>query len=204
MSMSGTDVAEDTVEENPGQETLKKTKAGPLTFLRIWLPFPLMLGAILYFQYRSNPTDEAAPEESGGLASAFEGAGEELPALMQAVVDERADLAKEREELRFAQRRILLEQSEIAARQEEVEDLLSRVEAKMGVMEEERDRMLTQLARVYETMKADAAAVILSGLEVETSTEILRRMKERSAAQVMASLEPQAAARISQRMLRQQ
>ena len=69
-------------------------------------------------------------------------------------------------------------------------------------MEEERDRMLGQLARVYDTMKADAAAGILAGIDVDTSTEILRRMKERSAAQVMASLEPKAAARISQRMLR--
>jgi flagellar motility protein MotE (MotC chaperone) len=197
--MSGTEVAEETVAENgSGNEPARSNSL--LTFLRIWLPFPLMLGAVLFFQFRSGVLDRDPEEEE--LRSVFEGAGEELPALMQVVQEEREAVRKEREELQFAQRRIYLEQSEIAARQEEVENLLARVEAKIGVMEEERDSMLKQLARVYETMKAEAAAEILSDLDVETSTEILRRMKERQAALVMASLEPQAAARISQRMLR--
>ncbi len=197
--MSGTEVAEETVAENgSGNEPARGNSL--LTFLRIWLPFPLMLGAILFLQFRSGLLDRDPEEEE--LRSVFEGAGEELPALMQVVQEEREAIRKEREELQFAQRRIYLEQSEIAARQEEVETLLTRVEAKIGVMEEERDLMLKQLARVYETMKADAAAEILSDLDVDTSTEILRRMKERQAALVMASLDPQAAARISQRMLR--
>jgi flagellar motility protein MotE (MotC chaperone) len=197
--MSGTEVAEETVAENGrGNEPARSNSL--LTFLRIWLPFPLMLGAILFLQFRSGLFDRDPGEEE--LRSVFEGAGEELPALMQVVQEEREAIRAEREELQFAQRRVYLEQSEIAARQEEVEALLARVEAKIGVMEEERDLMLKQLARVYETMKADAAAEILSDLDVETSTEILRRMKERQAALVMASLDPQAAARISQRMLR--
>ena len=200
--MSGTEVAEETVAENgSGNEPARSNSI--LTFLRIWLPFPLMLGAVLFIQFRSGLLDRAQPEEEEELRSAFEGAGEELPALMQVIQDEREAIRREREELQFAQRRIYLEQSEIASRQGEVEDLLSRVEAKIGVMEEERDLMLKQLARVYETMKAEAAAEILSDLDVDTSAEILRRMKERQAALVMASLEPQAAARISQRMLRQ-
>jgi flagellar motility protein MotE (MotC chaperone) len=197
--MSGTEVAEETVAENgSGNEPARGNSI--LTFLRIWLPFPLMLGVILFLQFRSGHLGRDPEEEE--LRSVFEGAGEELPALMQVVQEEREAIRKEREELQFAQRRVYLEQSEIAARQEEVEALLARVEAKIGVMEEERDLMLKQLARVYETMKADAAAEILSDLDVETSTEILRRMKERQAALVMASLDPQAAARISQRMLR--
>jgi flagellar motility protein MotE (MotC chaperone) len=133
----------------------------------------------------------------------FEGAGAELPVLLQALQDERGKLQRQWEELRFEERRVLIEQSEIEERKKDVEALLARVDAKVEVMEEERDQMLAQLARVYETMKPDAAAEILSGIEVDTSTEILRRMKERSAAQVMASLEPKSAARISQRMLRQ-
>jgi flagellar motility protein MotE (MotC chaperone) len=197
--MSGTDVAK----ENPPESAESAAPAANvfLTFLRIWLPFPLMLGAVLLVQLRLGDLRRAKPEEEAGTV-AFEGAGADLPALLQTIVAEREAVQKEREELGFASRRILLEQSEISARQREVEDLLQRVESQFGTMEKERDTMLTQLATVYETMKASAAAEILTGLEVETSTEILRRMKERKAAEILAKLPPDAAAKISQTMLR--
>jgi flagellar motility protein MotE (MotC chaperone) len=195
--MSGTDVAQ---EKTATEEQPRKGNSF-LTFLRVWLPFPLILGAIVYFQFKSGKLDRPEPEvtESAGV---FEGAGADLPLLLQALTEERTELESEWERLRFVERRISLEAGEIQKRRSEVEDLLTRIEAKVRVMEEERDRMLGQLARVYETMKPDAAAEILSGIEVDTSTEIIRRMKERSAAQVMASLDPRSAARISQRMLR--
>ena len=132
----------------------------------------------------------------------FDGAGAELPVLLEALQEERASLQRSWEELRFAERRVLMEQTEITERQADIEELLARVEASVQVMEDERTQMLSQVARVYETMKPDAAAEILAGIDVETSTEIIRRMKERNAAVVMASLEPQAAARISQKMIR--
>ncbi|MCA9753659.1 MAG: hypothetical protein KC591_15800 [Gemmatimonadetes bacterium] len=198
--MSGTDVAQEQSSESAAEAP--KAKGGFLGFLKIWLPFPLILGAVLFFQFKSGKLAKPEPETTMTEAAVFEGAGSDLPLLLEALQSERADIEKERADLEFAKRRLLLEQGEIESRQKEVEALLARAEAKAQVMEEERDRMLSQLARVYETMKPDAAAGILSGIEVDTSTEILRRMKERNAAQVMASLEPQSAARISQRMLR--
>jgi flagellar motility protein MotE (MotC chaperone) len=198
--MSGTDVAQEEVEEMADAPEVKRTKP-MFAFLKIWLPFPLILGGILFFQFRSG---ELAPgtEGEGPLVGIFEGAGADLPLLMQTLNEERLELEREWGELRDMKRRILLEKGEIETRQQNASELLSRVEAKVQVMEEERDRMLVELARVYDTMKPGAAAEILSGVDVDTSTEILRRMKQRQAAQVMASLDPTAAARISQRMLR--
>jgi flagellar motility protein MotE (MotC chaperone) len=201
--MSGTDVAEETTEETVGEGGETKKKGLSFRFLRIWLPFPVVLGAMLFLQFRSGKLTKPDPDVAVMEQGVFEGAGAELPVLLQALQDERGKLQRQWEELRFEERRVLIEQSEIEERKKDVEALLARVDAKVEVMEEERDQMLAQLARVYETMKPDAAAEILSGIEVDTSTEILRRMKERSAAQVMASLEPKSAARISQRMLRQ-
>ncbi len=198
--MSGTDVAKEAPAENA-----EPTAPAPnvfLTFLRIWLPFPLMLGVVLLIQLRAGDLRHPKSESETGTATvAFEGAGADLPVLLQAIVAEREAVRLEREELGFASRRILLEQSEITARQREVESLLERVESQFGTMEKERDVMLTQLAAVYETMKAGAAAEILTGLDVETSTEILRRMKERKAAEILSKLSPEAAAKISQAML---
>jgi len=199
--MSGTDVAEKDESGEQSEEQESKKRNTFLAFLRIWLPFPVILGGILFWQFRSGTFEKPEPDEAapGGV---FEGAGADLPLLLEALTEERGRLQKEWDDLRFAERRAFLEQSEIEGRKREVEELLSRVEATVQVMEEERGNMLEQLARVYETMKPDAAAEILSGVDVDTSTEIIRRMKERNAASVMASLEPRAAARISQRMLR--
>lgn len=200
--MSGTDVAPEEVEEKGGAAGGGK-KANPLlAFLKIWLPFPVILGGILFYQFKSGQFVPGEAGEEEGVSGVFEGAGADLPLLMQALQQERSELEREWTDLRDTKRRLLLEEGEIESRQQDATNLLARIEAKVQVMEEERDQMLGQLARVYETMKPDAAAMILSGIDVDTSTEILRRMKERSAAQVMASLEPKSAARISQRMLR--
>lgn len=200
--MSGTDVAQDEVREKPGEEPEVKSKRPVLAFLKIWLPFPVILGAILFYQFRSGKLESTPVNEGDEAGIVFEGAGADLPLLLQSLQEERTHLKKEWTDVRDAKSRLLLEAGEIDQRQRDVDALLERVEAKVQVMEEERDRMLGQLARVYDTMKPDAAAQILAGIDVDTSTEIIRRMKERAAAQVMASLEPKAAARISQRMLR--
>jgi flagellar motility protein MotE (MotC chaperone) len=198
--MSGTDVAEKQGAEGEAEEETPR-KGTFLAFLRIWLPFPVILGGILFYQFKSGQLNRPDSTEEA-LQSVFEGAGAELPLLLETLQKERALLQKEWEGLRFAEKRIAVEHGEIAARKEEVENLLSRVETHVKQMEGERGQMLDQLARVYETMKPNEAAEILSGIDVDTSTDIIRRMKERNAAGVMASLEPRAAARISQRMLR--
>ena len=196
--MSGTDVAEEQETEGTAEET--KSGGGGLGMLKIWLPFPLILGALLFFQFQQGKL--AKPEVEEVVPPAFEGAGPELPRLLAALEEERGEIEVEREDLRFAARRLILEASEVEKRQKEVEAILAQAEAKIEVMEEERERMINQLAKVYETMKPDAAAEIIAEIDLDTSTEILNRMKERNAAQVMASLTPEAAARISQRMLR--
>jgi len=200
--MSGTDVAHDEVAERVGEEPDVRRKSAMLSFLKVWLPFPVILGAILVYQFRSGLLERppVVKDEESGIV--FEGAGADLPLLLQSLQEERTRLQKEWSDVREAKSRLLLETGEIEQRQREVDELLARVESRVQGMEAEQDRMLAQLARVYDTMKPDAAAEILAGVDVDTSTEILRRMKERAAAQVMASLDPKSAARISQRMLR--
>ena len=45
--MSGTDVAQDQETDNAAEQP--KSKGAFLPFLKIWLPFPLILGGILFF-----------------------------------------------------------------------------------------------------------------------------------------------------------
>jgi flagellar motility protein MotE (MotC chaperone) len=197
--MAGTDVAKDVPAENEPTPSAK-TPSTFLTFLRIWLPFPLMLAGILFFQFSRGGLERKTKTPEADAAP-FQGAGQDLPALMQSLTLERAAVEQQRKDLEFAQRRILLEQSEIGARQKEVEKLLERVEAKFGKMEGDRVQMLAQLARVYETMKPGTAAEILSGMDVATATEVLRRMKEKKAAEILSKLPADSAKKISEAML---
>jgi flagellar motility protein MotE (MotC chaperone) len=197
--MRDVDVTRDEVEEGVATAPEPKRSRPMLAFLKIWLPFPVMLAGILYFQFRSGDLGSSPGGTTGGV---FEKAGNELPMLVQSLDQERRELDQEWERVRDVRRRLPLEESEIENRQRDAGDLLDRVEAKVLVMEEERDDMYMEFARVYDALKPDAAADILADIDVETSTEILRRMKQRQVAQIMASLEPDAAARISQRMLR--
>jgi flagellar motility protein MotE (MotC chaperone) len=196
--MSGTDVARE--EAGKPAEPAAKRATPLLAYLRIWLPFPVMLGALVLWQVRSGQLERPAPEPAAE-AGVFEAQGAEVPVLLQALQEERGRLAEEWNDLRFARKRLLLEQGELDTRQRDVEALLARVDEKLRGASEEQIQVLDQLGRVYETMKPDAAAEILAGMEIETATEVLRRMKERNAAAILAKIPPETAAGISRRML---
>jgi len=198
--MSGTDVARDDTATKV-EEPATKSKSPFLTYLKIWLPFPLMLGALVFWQLRTGRLAEK-PAKPEADSATLEEAGAEVPVLLEGLRQERVRLAQEWEDVRFARRRLLLEQGEIDARQQDVEALLARVDERLRGASEEKAQTLDQLARVYETMKPDAAAGILTGMELETATEVLRRMKERNAAAILAKIPPDVAASISRRMLR--
>lgn len=197
--MSGTDVAQEGADKVAAESP--KGSSPFLTYLKIWLPFPLMLGAMVWWQLRSGMFEKPAPPPDE-VTSVLEGAGAEVPVLLSTLQEERDKLAVEWEDLRAARKRLLLEQGEIDTRQKEVEALLARVDEQLRGASAEKVQTFEQLAKVYETMKPDAAAGILGDMDVETATEVLRRMKERNAAEILARFAPARAAEISKRMLR--
>jgi flagellar motility protein MotE (MotC chaperone) len=196
--MSGTDVAREEAAAAAPPPT--KRKSPLLAYLWVWLPFPLMLGGLIFWQIRTGKL-EKRPAEAPVEATMFEGAGADMPVLIEALQRERGRLAQEWQDLHSAQKRLLLEQGEIDQRQKQVETLLAKVDDKVKTVSDSQSHQLDQLARVYETMKPDAAAAILGGIDVETATEILQRMKERSAAGILAKVPSDKAAHISERML---
>ena len=197
--MSGTDVAQDGGDKAAPVEA--KGTSPLFTYLKIWLPFPLILGGVVFWQMHSGKFEKPTPPPEAAV-SLFEGEGAEMPVLMEALQQEREKLASEWADLRTARKRLLLEQTEIDARQKEVEAMLTRVDEKLRGASAEQTQTFDQLSKMYETMKPDAAAGILRGMDVEMATEVLRRMKERSAAEILAKIPPDIAADISRRMVR--
>ena len=158
--------------------------------IRFGLSFGVVLVAVLAWELR----DVSLRRDRGPAPARLERVAATLER-------ERAELRSEREGLRAEERRLGLERAEVEEQRREVEALLVRVEASTRFLAEDRARLLAQVARVYETMKPEQAAEILGGLDVPTSTEILRRMRSRPAARVLAALDPAAAVQISERML---
>ena len=109
--MSGTDVAPKQAEEHAGEEPEFKQTSPVLAFLKIWLPFPIIFGGILFWQFKSGRLEPAPVERVVTDEAVFEGAGAELPVLLQSLHEERDRLRKEWGDVALARERLLLEAS---------------------------------------------------------------------------------------------
>lgn len=113
------------------------------------------------------------------------------------------DLARRDREA--AQRNRALELREQAARAAE-----QRLQANRGMQEgirgtEPRDaneERFTELARIYQAMRPNRAAVVFEQLEMEVQVEVARRMRERSTGLILANMSPQKAAALTMAMAR--
>ena len=74
------------------------------------------------------------------------------------------------------------------------------IDAKMQEREKAEKKRISKLARVYMSMKADAAAEALGNLDADMAVLILQKMEDDSAAQILAKMDPVIAARLTQMM----
>ena len=72
------------------------------------------------------------------------------------------------------------------------------VEEQRAQREAEEKKRVTRLARIYESMKPEAAANALINFDWDTTVLILQRMSEDSVAQILAKMEPEAAAQLTE------
>ncbi len=79
-------------------------------------------------------------------------------------------------------------------------ETIGRLEKQQDVYVEEQEQASARLAKMYEAMKADRAAMILSALDLDITVAILARMKERAAAEVLSFMDAGLAAQISTRL----
>jgi flagellar motility protein MotE (MotC chaperone) len=118
-----------------------------------------------------------------------------------AVEQQKADLAKEKQELIDQQQRVTMVQQELektraglAAEREKLEKLVSK--------SDDLDRKrIKQLAKVYGAMRAEEAARILETLDDGLCVNILAEMgDDRQKAKILTALSPDKAARVSKKI----
>ncbi len=72
------------------------------------------------------------------------------------------------------------------------------IEEQRAKREAEEKKRVARLAKIYESMKPEAAANALINVDWDTTVLILQRMSEDSVAQILSKMEPEAAAQLTE------
>lgn len=117
--------------------------------------------------------------------------------IMKSLDAERAQIRHEKEELVTMRQAVAVQEQVLADGRVELAAMVREIEDKSRVLDEDQERSVVRLAKMYENMKPGQAAPILSNLEMNTILDIMHRMKEREAARILANMDAVLAARIS-------
>jgi flagellar motility protein MotE (MotC chaperone) len=119
----------------------------------------------------------------------------------QALRRERAEIEKEREQLRAQQERINLLSGELEQKRNELQLERQKLEALVAESDTLRQKRIKQLARVYGAMKANEAASILETLGDDLVIQVINNISDdRQRAKILAALSEGKAARMSKKM----
>jgi flagellar motility protein MotE (MotC chaperone) len=110
---------------------------------------------------------------------------------------ERSLVRREKEELITLRQAAAVQELVMEEGRRELEAMSREIEARTRILNDEQERSVSRLAKMYENMKPAQAAPILSALEMDILLDIMNRMKEREAARILAQMDAGLAARIS-------
>lgn len=120
----------------------------------------------------------------------------EIEILMR-LAERRDELAAKARELDAREGLLRAAEIRIERRVAELEDLRGVIEARIKVFDEQQEKKLGSLVKIYENMKPKDAARIFEELEMATLLEVAERMKERKLAPVMAQMNPDRAREVT-------
>jgi flagellar motility protein MotE (MotC chaperone) len=157
------------------------------------------------------PADEQEPEfdeSSRLLAPLTQGPALDVPREVIGMLDLRKrDLDRREEAVRQTEERLMMVRSEvekILAKNEVLEKRIDSVRAK-AEQQSPKERLAqaqkNQLAKMYEAMPSEDAAVRLERMPDQKAIEILRLVKTKSAAAILAQVKPEHAAKLSVQLL---
>lgn len=120
------------------------------------------------------------------------------------LIEERANIRKEREDISLREKELkTLEDSvdkklaEMDNKLEELRQQQKKIEALLAVKTEEEQRRTQELAKIYEKMSPDKAAISLSGLDQRLAADLLASMKVKAAAKILDQISKQKATELS-------
>lgn len=148
-------------------------------------------------QQSAVPSDSQKSEQpSASTGPSSLPTGEQRPAISdqdKALAEKRAELLRLEEQIRKRKEESKIEEKWVAELKATGARLVKERDAK-------REAGVKKLAKLYEGMEPEAAALIISKLKQEMATEVLASMKDRQASKVLAAMNGQKAKELSERL----
>ena len=159
------------------------------------ITFILIFGGVLLMSSHLNTA-----AQTGGLPELSAEDYEAADRVFKDLARERDRIQQEKESLIALRQTVAIQEQVLKQGQDNLLEVIRKLEAKQKAYVEERDNSATKLAKMYEAMKPHQAAPILSALDLDIIMDIMSRMKERQAAKILASMDAGLAAQVSTRM----
>jgi flagellar motility protein MotE (MotC chaperone) len=138
----------------------------------------------------------AAPPASNTSQEQQYGSVEERR-IMEALQAGGAPFAREREELENKKKDLKRLEGEVDKKIEQLNQLRVRIEKLLEQKSAEEQKRIGELAKVYEKMTAEKAAVVIGTVDQELAISILAKMKTKSAAKILNNMEREKAAKLT-------
>ena len=159
------------------------------------ITFVLIFGGVLLMSTQLN--NAAA---TGGLPDLSPEDYQAAERVFQDLARERDRIQQEKEELLALKQSVAVQEQVLQQGKDNLLEVIQKLEAKQQEYIQERENSATKLAKMYEAMKPNQAAPIMSALDLEIILDIMSRMKERQAAKILANMDAGLAAQVSTRM----
>lgn len=108
-----------------------------------------------------------------------------------------APFAREREELENKKNELKRLEGEVDKKIEQLNQLRVKIEKLLAQKDAEEQKRILELAKMYEKMTADKAAVVLGTVDQQLAISILAQMKTKSAAKILNNMERDKAAKLT-------
>ena len=143
-----------------------------------------------------DPKAPAGPVNGPATGSQAAPTSAEL-ALLQSLSKRRKDLEKRERELQLRENLLKAAEQRVQKRITQLKAIESRIEKTHKKKDEERDKQLAGLVKMYSGMKPKKAAKIFNRLDLEVLKGLAKRIKPRAMAEILAAMETKAAQRLT-------
>jgi flagellar motility protein MotE (MotC chaperone) len=110
--------------------------------------------------------------------------------LLQQLAARRAELERRADRLRRRESTVQAAEKRLDEKVDELDRLRGEIEALLVKYDEQEEKQLARLVRIYEKMKPKDAAKIFEDLDMEVLLKVTERMKERATAPILAEMRP--------------
>ncbi len=117
--------------------------------------------------------------------------------LLQKLADRRREIAAREQEIESRVALLTAAEARIDRKIAELRNLQSEIQSRIQVFDEQQEKKMESLVKIYENMKPKDAARIFEDLEMDTLLEVAQRMKERKLAPVMARMNAEKAREVT-------